>query len=154
VGEGWLEVEDDQVDAQAIERRVAERLASRPAVEMGGSGGFLAQGLDGADPGQSSPETARQVVARWQDECDIVPDNYAIDWRVPILGRVHAAIRRVIHAEVRRFVLPALVKQSHLNRAVLRVLDDLCRENERLNHDLDQARQELARLRGDGEQEG
>ena len=91
------------------------------------------------------------MVSRWLQDCDIVPANYVIDWRVPILGPIHAAVRRVIHAELRRFLLPALEKQSHLNRAVLLALAELCQENARLSSDLEQVRQELAQLRQDSE---
>jgi hypothetical protein len=80
------------------------------------------------------------AVARWLQDCDLVPARYEIDWRVPIIGPIHAAIRRLINAEIRRFLLPSLVKQSHLNRVVLRLLQELEQENVRLC-------QEMARLR-------
>ena len=80
-------------------------------------------------------------VSRWLHECDIVPENYVIDWRVPMIGPIHAAIRRVIYAEIRRSVLPALTKQSHLNRAVLQTLSELCQENARLRQELEALRQ-------------
>jgi hypothetical protein len=97
--------------------------------------------------GTSSQETPEERVTRWLQEGDIVPENYVIDWRVPVIGPLHAAVRRVIHAEICRFLLPSLVKQSHLNRAVLQTLSDLCRENARLREELERLRQNQERER-------
>ena len=147
MGESWLEIPDEQLDAQEIERRIQERMAQRTGGEAGERA--LDRDQDGVLPGSTPPvgESARNMVSRWLRDCDIVPANYVIDWRVPILGPIHTAIRRVIHAEMRRFLLPALEKQSHLNRAVLQALAELLQENARLSSDLEQVRQELAQLR-------
>ena len=75
---------------------------------------------------------AKEPVAVEQQDCDIIPRDYTIDWRVPILGPIHALIRRVINAEVRRYLMPALERQSYLNREFLRTLSDLREENDRL----------------------
>jgi hypothetical protein len=151
MSESWLEIKDPDLDAQEIERRIEARLARRGHDNSSTAcddtdlepGGRVAQQPDRA---QAAQAPACEAVARWLHEYDIVPSNYVIDWRVPMIGRIHAAVRRVIHAEMRRSVLPALVKQSHLNRAVLQALSVLCEENARL-------RQELAELRQDREQE-
>ena len=152
MSEPWLEIGDEKLDAQEIQRRITERMARRGTTGMGGGGSKL-EGLDSRhgdvqiDGTRQSREVACAAVARWLQDCDIVPANYVIDWRVPILGPIHAVIRRVIHAEMRRFLLPALEKQSHLNRVVLQALAELCQENARLSSDLELTRQELAGLR-------
>jgi hypothetical protein len=151
MSESWLEIRDPDLDAQEIERRIEARMARRGTVASFADsedveqdpGEQVAESPDIALPAQ---EAACNAVARWLQECDVVPANYVIDWRVPIIGPIHAAVRRVIHTEVRRFVLSALVKQSHLNRAVLQALNELCQENARL-------RQELAELRQDKERD-
>jgi hypothetical protein len=84
----------------------------------------------------------------WQDDCDLVPRNYTIDWRTPIMGPIHAAIRRIVNAEIRRYLLPALEKQSFLNRKVLQTLDELARENQALARENACLREEIERLRG------
>jgi hypothetical protein len=73
-------------------------------------------------------------------DCDVVPRSYAIDWRIPILGPVHAMVRKIINAEVRRYLTPSLEKQSSLNRQMLRILRELAQENVRLRERI----QELA----------
>jgi hypothetical protein len=151
MSESWLEVRDPDLDAHEIERRIEARRARRAPFDSSAAcedadqepGGQAAESADAASPAQ---EAACDAIARWLQECDIVPAHYVIDWRVPILGPIHAAVRRVIHAEMRRFVLPALIKQSHLNRVVLQALSELCQENARL-------RQELAELRQSQEQD-
>jgi len=75
-----------------------------------------------------------------QRDCDIVPRYYVIDWRVPILGPIHALVRRIINAEIRRYLLPALEKQSQLNRQMLRILEDLVKENGCLRREIEELR--------------
>jgi hypothetical protein len=74
-------------------------------------------------------------------DCDIVPRNYLIDWGVPILGPIHAVVRRLINAEIRRYVLSSLEKQSYLNRQMLRVLNALVEENKRLRREIEELRE-------------
>jgi hypothetical protein len=139
MSESWLEIGDEKLDAREVERRVEERLSRRQSVvpqecpEMEVS-------LDRAGAAVPARGELSDAVARWLQDCDLVPARYEIDWRVPIIGPIHAAIRRLINAEIRRFLLPSLVKQSHLNRVVLRLLQELEQENVRL-------RQEVAQLR-------
>jgi hypothetical protein len=152
MNESWLEIRDPDLDAQEIERRIGERMARRGTVASVAAcedveqypGGQVAESPEAVLPTQ---EAACDAVARWLQECDIVPDNYVVDWRVPIIGPIHAAIRRVIHAEVRRFLLSALIKQSHLNRALLQAVSQLCEENARLRKELTELRQDRERDR-------
>jgi hypothetical protein len=136
MSESWLEVGDTELDAGEIRRRVEERMASRPPGDESAGCEDLALDFD-------APDATRDTVSCWLQDCDIVPAHYEIDWRVPVVGRIHAAIRRVIHAEVRRFVLPALEKQGHLNRAMLQALEELEEENARLRRELEQMRGRL-----------
>ena len=133
MNESWLEVGDRELDADEIRRRVEERMAGRPPGNEG-------PGCEDPALDPDAPDATRDTVSRWLQDCDVVPAHYEIDWRVPVVGRIHAAIRRVIHAEVRRFVLPALEKQGHLNRAMLQALDELGEENARLRCELAQMR--------------
>jgi hypothetical protein len=135
--ESWLEVGDEALDADEIRRRVEERMAARPPDKE-------SVGCEDLEPVPDAPDSAGDAISRWLQDCDIVPAHYEIDWRVPVVGRIHAAIRRLIHAEVRRFVLPALQKQSHLNRAMLQALGELGKENARLRREVEALRQSLA----------
>ena len=76
-----------------------------------------------------------------QRDCDIVPRRYVINWRMPILGPIHALVRRLINAEIRRYLLHALEKQSYFNRQILRIVTDLTKENERLRQEIEELRQ-------------
>jgi hypothetical protein len=51
---------------------------------------------------------------------------------------LHAIVRRVINAEVRRYLTASLEKQSSLNRRMLQVLKELVAENERLSREVAQ----------------
>lgn len=146
MSESWLETRDPELDGSEIERRIEERMAQRVGTNVDAACEDVPDlqiraRVDTSATNLPSLEAPEDRVSRWLQECDIVPENYVIDWRVPIIGPIHAAIRRVIHAEIRRFVLPALVKQSHLNRAVLQTLSELCQENARLREELAELRQ-------------
>jgi len=146
MSESWLETRDPELDGPEIERRIEARMARRGATDADAVCEELQDlqirpGADTSAAGVSTQETPEERVSRWLHECDIVPENYVIDWRVPMIGPIHAAIRRVIYAEIRRSVLPALTKQSHLNRAVLQTLSELCQENARLRQELEALRQ-------------
>jgi len=133
MSEQWLEIRDTSVDAEVVRRRVRERVSLRHHESS-----WAAQ----IDPGPEDvvdslregmfDSAAKEPVAVEQQDCDIIPRDYTIDWRVPILGPIHALIRRVINAEVRRYLMPALERQSYLNREFLRTLSDLREENDRL----------------------
>jgi uncharacterized protein YaaN involved in tellurite resistance len=57
---------------------------------------------------------------------------------MPILGPLHAVVRRLINAEIRRYLMPALEKQSSLNRQLLRLVAELVQENDRLRRRVDE----------------
>jgi hypothetical protein len=146
MSEPWLEIADDKLDAREVERRVEERLAQRD------TGARLACPEFDVGDGHSCSDSQllderSEILTRWEQDCDLVPAHYEIDWRVPVIGRIHAAVRRVINAEIRRFLLASLVKQSHLNRALLRLVRDLDGENARLRHKVDGLQRAVEDLR-------
>lgn len=135
----WLEIPDDDIDATSIEEKIRRRLAQR-------------DGTAAADHTED-PEVIAHTL--WKDmiensagdevtiqprDCDILPHNYVIGWRVPILGPVHALVRRLINAEIRRYISSSLEKQSYLNRQVVRLLQDLVDENKRLRREIEELR--------------
>ena len=143
--EEWIQIAGEDVDVEAIMRQIRERIARRQGLAAPGEAGRqeIAGDLWREMIGEAAaPEAAETVWGRLAAirprDCDIVPRYYTIDWRVPILGPLHALVRKVINAEIRRYLSSTLEKQSHWNRQVLQVLKGLARENALL-------RQELAR---------
>jgi len=140
MNDDWLEIPDDAINAEEIVERVRARIAHH-------STAALSESEDEESPEaiaqtlwqQMIGDTAAPIPIRQRD-CDIVPRRYVIDWRNPILGPMHALVRRIINAEMRRYLLPSLEKQSHFNRQMLRTLEDLVRENERLRREIEELR--------------
>ena len=136
----WLEIPDPGIDASEVRARVLDRMAahtnSSPSAATDEDPVALAERLRkqmiDSDTGDALPVS--------DADCDIVPRNYVIDWRIPILGPVHAWVRRIINAEVRRYLALSLERQSYLNRQFLRVLDGLVVENERLRQRIEELR--------------
>ncbi|MGD2148201.1 MAG: hypothetical protein PVH41_16035 [Anaerolineae bacterium] len=136
----WLEIPDPSIDASEVRDRVRDRMGVRsaksPSLRLDEDPEALVERLR-EQMIDSDPEDALPVS---EQDCDIVPRNYVIDWRIPILGPVHAWVRRIINAEVRRYLALSLERQSYLNRQFLRVLDDLVVENERLRQRIEELR--------------
>jgi hypothetical protein len=148
VSEDWLEMTDEEVNVEDLMRMIRQRIDQRRSAPGPGKAddpkaiaGALRREMIGDASGESG--SAGSVAIRQRD-CDIVPRYYAIEWRIPILGPIHALVRRIINDEIRRYLMPSLRKQSTLNRQMLRAVRDLNQENARL-------RQEVFDLRGTGE---
>ncbi len=144
MNDNWLEIADQDIDVKEIMQRIRERAARhyRDSLPEGERPEDVAEDLWNATIGDGEGES---LLSEWVSirlsDCDIVPRQYVIDWRIPILGPIHSVIRRVINAEIRRYLSPSLKKQSHFNRKVLRALRGLARENARL-------RQQIKALQG------
>jgi hypothetical protein len=125
-------IHDDQIDVEEIMRQIRANIAQR-------------KGERDIDPAAISQELWESTIGdtvRFQQQvggvplthhdCDIVPHDYVIDWRIPILGPIHSIVRRLINAEVRRYLDVSLSKQTRFNRNVLRALHHLAQENRNL----------------------
>ena len=145
MSDDWLELPDGEIDVAEIMQKIRMRVAEREgAVASDASdAAALAEALRAEMIGEPVDSSAlgRRVSIR-QNECDIVPRHYVIDWRIPILGPIHAVVRRVINAEIRRYLSPSLKKQSHFNRKVLRALKALAEENARLHQQIEDLQNE------------
>lgn len=146
MADNWLEIPGEEVNVREIMQRIRERIAARGSRES-------------RNLPEENPEAL--VVSLWEEiigepshlgafplslrECDIVPRGYTIQWRVPILGPIHALVRRIINAEIRRYLLPALEKQSTVNRKIRLLLKDLIQENARLRREVEELRERLER---------
>ena len=140
MGDGWLEIPDEEVDAEEIMERIRARAADRVGTSPYERDDDPMAVADALRQEMLENATAGAIPIQRQD-CDIVPRNYVIDWRVPIVGRIHAAVRRIINAEIRRYLSSSLERQSYLNRQMLRVLNDLVEENKRLRREIDKLRE-------------
>jgi hypothetical protein len=140
VTDDWLEIPDEDVDAGQIMEQIRARVAGRVGPSSYEKDENPVAIADALRQDMIENATDREIPIQRRD-CDIVPRNYVIDWRVPILGPIHALIRRIINAEIRRYLSSSLERQSHLNRQMLRVLDDLVEENERLRREIEELRE-------------
>jgi|YNPNPStandDraft_1061719.scaffolds.fasta_scaffold26518_4 hypothetical protein len=142
MAENWLELPGENINVQEIMRQIRQRIAAREEGES----------TEADEPESIAASLWEEVIGDRaglaglplsQRECDIVPRGYVIEWRVPVLGPIHALVRRIINAEIRRYLLPALEKQSTFNRKVRRMLIDLIRENALLRQEVRELRQKL-----------
>jgi hypothetical protein len=144
MNDDWLETSDENINVKEIMRQIRERVASRsgttPPVEENPEAAAEALWKEMIGNGEGGLALGQHVSIR-QHDCDIVPRYYVIDWRIPILGPIHAVVRRIINAEIRRYLFPSLEKQSRFNRQALRALESLSQENVRLRQEI----QELER---------
>ncbi|MEM7030569.1 MAG: hypothetical protein AAF629_13445 [Chloroflexota bacterium] len=131
--EAWLEIADENIDVKTIIRQIQVRVAQQQAEKNGEDPEAIAKALwqkmieEDVDDDQLDSPTRIRV-----QDTDIVPRSYVIDWRIPIIGPIHGIVRRVINAEIRRFLMPSLNKQSQYNRRLLSMVRDLQLENQQL----------------------
>ena len=131
----WLEIPDNTINPTHIQREVEQRLAKMPADEQNPADvmAALRQQMFGISNNASDLPPLY--------EADIVPRDYTIDWRNPLLGPLNAILRRFINLELRRSIYPALEQQSTLNRQILQALVRLQSENAALRQQIEQLRQ-------------
>lgn len=147
MSDDWLEISDKDINVEEIMRQIRERVARR-------SGNSLSE--EAERPEEAVETLWREMISDAEGEvifskrvpiglrdCDIVPRYYVIDWRIPILGPAHAMVRRIINAEIRRYLFPSLKKQSSFNRKVMRALKDLVQENMHLRQEIGELRERL-----------
>jgi hypothetical protein len=133
-------IHDDQIDVEEIMRQIRANIARR-------------KGQSEIDPGAVSREVWESTIGdtiRFQQQiggvpltrhdCDIVPRDYVIDWRIPILGPIHSLVRRLINAEIHRYLDVSLSKQTRFNENVLRALHYLAQENHNLRQEIEELR--------------
>jgi hypothetical protein len=136
-------VHDDQIDVEEIMQQIRANIARR-------KGQSLEPEIDPAAISQELWESTIGDTARFEQQiggvslsrhdCDIVPHDYVIDWRIPILGPINSIVRRVINTEIRRYLDISLSKQTHFNENVLRALRYLAQENQQLKQEVEKTR--------------
>jgi hypothetical protein len=133
-------IQDDQIDVQDIMRQIRANIARRTGVAPEVDPVAVSDELWINTIGGAETRGALEQIPLTRHDCDIVPHSYVIDWRNPVLGPPHAMVRRVINAEVRRYVDASLARQTRFNETVLHTLRQLVQENAALRHELDQLR--------------
>ena len=140
----WLVIHDDQIDVEDIMRQIRANLARRkgePAAESDVDPVAVSQELWTSMIGDTAHfRYGADNIPLTRHDCDIVPRSYLIDWRIPILGPIHSIVRRLINAEVRRYLDASLTKQTRFNESVLHILRQLAQENRNLRQELDELR--------------
>lgn len=138
MNEDWLEIPDQDVDAQELMNQVSKRVAEhhQETIDLAAVVQAVRQEVIGIPVFDTILDGER--VALWESDCDIVPHDYVIDWRVPILGPINAFVRRVINTEIQRYLSVSLAKQAHFNHQVLRILQQLADENEHLKRKIEE----------------
>jgi hypothetical protein len=133
-------IDDDQIDVQDIMRQIRANIARRTGGTPEIDPVVVSDELWANTVGVADTHSALEQIPLTRHDCDIVPQNYVIDWRNPVLGPPHALVRRVINAEVRRYLDASLARQTRFNETVLRTLRQLSQENAALRRELDQLR--------------
>jgi hypothetical protein len=142
-------IHDDQIDVQDIMRQIRANIARRTGAAAEVDPVAVSDELWSNTIGEAETRSALEQIPLTRHDCDIVPRDYVIDWRNPVLGPPHAVVRRVINAEVRRYLDASLAKQTRFNETVLRTLRQLAQENAALRREID-----LLRAQQTGESAG
>lgn len=133
-------IDDDQLDVQDVMRQIRANIARRAGTAPEIDPAAVSGELWSSTIGGAETRSAVEQIPLTRHDCDIVPQNYVIDWVNPVLGPPHAMVRRVINAEVRRYLDASLAKQTRFNEIMLRTLRQLVQENAALRRELEQLR--------------
>jgi len=137
-------IHDDQIDVQDIMRQIRANIARRGGAVQEVDPVAISDELWSNTIGEVETHRVLERIPLTRHDCDIVPQNYVIDWRNPVLGPPHAVVRRVINAEVRRYLDASLAKQTRFNETVLRTLRQLAQENAALRHEIERLQAQQA----------
>lgn len=136
MSDDMIEIRDDQIDVRDIMRQIRANLARR-AGETAIDPVAIREELWAETIGSAAEfQEGFEQVPLTRHDCDIVPRNYVINWRNPVLGPPNALIRRVINTEIRRYLDASLAKQTRFNETAVRVLRQLSQENAALRREL------------------
>lgn len=114
---------DDALNVEQIMAEIRQGIARRQE-----EGELAEPDLGGYRPFQNAPDeleaSQRELNTCWNQ----VYAPYEVRSRIPLLGRVWAAIRRRFHGEVRAYLDPMIWRQTDFNAAAVRSLNALVRE--------------------------
>lgn len=134
----WIVLNPQIADAASIEAQIEANLANRNSeTRLNPLPEELAAQLRIqmlGDPSQISDSSVETLVRR--QDYDALPRGYKIDWRFPIIGPIHAIVRRVINDEICRFLFPPLKRQSSLNQQLVDAIQELQEENQLLRTEI------------------
>jgi hypothetical protein len=140
MADDFIIINDDMLDVQDIMRQIRANIARRTGAIPEIDPVSVSEEVWHSTIGPAAARSALDQIPLTQHDCDIVPRNYVIDWRNPVLGPPHALVRRVINDEVRRYLDASLARQTRFNETVLRLLRQLVQENAALRQELEQLR--------------
>lgn len=137
-------IHDDRIDVEEIMQQIRANIARRKGqpIEPEIDPAIVSQDLWKRTISDDTTRFQQQIggVSLSRYDCDIVPHDYVIDWRIPILGPINSIVRRIINTEVRRYLDISLSKQTRFNENVLRALRYLAQENQHLRQEIKEMR--------------
>jgi O-antigen chain-terminating methyltransferase len=117
------EAQDDALDVEQIMAEILQGLARRRQC------GELAEpDLGGYRPFQNAPEELESSQRALNTGWNQIYEPYEVRSRLPLVGRIWAAVRRSFHGEVRAYLDPMVWRQTDFNAAAVRTLNVLVRE--------------------------
>lgn len=117
------EAHDDILNVEQIMAEIRQEIARRQQ-----SGELDEPDLSGYRPFGNAPDeleaSQRELNTTWNQ----IYAPYEVRSRIPLLGRIWAAVRRSFHSEVRAYLDPMIWRQTDFNAAAVRSLNALVRE--------------------------
>lgn len=117
------ETHEDTLDVEQIMADIRQGIAQRQQ-----DGELDEPDLSGYRPFGNAPEeleaSQRELNTSWNQ----IYEPYEVQSRLPLLGRIWAAVRRSLHGEVRAYLDPMVWRQTDFNAAAVRSLNAVVRE--------------------------
>ena len=94
---------------------------------------------DGPDGALGDPAEARSALTEAMDAAHISA-HFPILWDVPVAGRAVSLAKRVVRLLLRWYINPIVDQQNDFNAAVVRALNELAANQERLRLEIERMR--------------
>ena len=107
---------------------------------------------DAPDGETGDPADARSALTEAMDAAHISA-HFPILWDVPVVGRAVSLTKRVVRLLLRWYINPIVDQQNDFNAAVVRALNELAANQERLRLELERMRNAEYGVRNGGDAE-
>lgn len=140
-----FEIKDEEINVEEIMKKIRENIKDRK--ESGVYDNENSEEIEQvfSDISRSKEKSSHELESI-NSNCDIRNNSYSISSHRPIMGKFLVKGRNLVHGEVRRYVDPALQKQSELNYKLVDLFSDVKETADSCSNNMEQLKENVEEL--------